>query len=55
MLPLMLNMYVARLGEAGAPLQPRIDSEIANHLGCGQILAGHDWLMARTSPPPTSR
>src|SRR5436305_5567489 len=25
MLPLMLNMYVGRLGEAGAPLQPRID------------------------------
>ncbi|MDE2363755.1 MAG: glutathione S-transferase [Hyphomicrobiales bacterium] len=33
MLPLMLQMYVARLGEAGAPLKPRIDSEIANHLG----------------------
>ena len=33
MLPLMLQMYVARLGEAGAPLAPRIDSEIANHLG----------------------
>jgi glutathione S-transferase len=33
MLPLMLKMYVGRLGDAGAPLQPRIDSEIANHLG----------------------
>jgi glutathione S-transferase len=33
MLPLMLNLYVSRLKEAGAPLQPRIDSEIANHLG----------------------
>jgi glutathione S-transferase len=33
MLPLMLNFYVARLKEAGAPLHPRIDSEIANHLG----------------------
>ena len=33
MLPLMLKMYVGRLGEGGAPLQPRIDSEIANHLG----------------------
>ena len=32
MLPLMLNMYVGRLGEAGAPLHPRIQSEIANHL-----------------------
>lgn len=33
MLPLMLNMYVMRLGEAGAPLHPRIESEIGNHLG----------------------
>jgi len=33
MLPLMLNMYVGRLKEAGAPLHPRINSEIANHLG----------------------
>ena len=33
MLPLMLKLYVGRLGEAGAPLQPRIESEIANHLG----------------------
>ncbi len=33
MLPLMLNLYVSRLGEAGAPLHPRINSELANHLG----------------------
>lgn len=33
MLPLMLNLYVSRLKEAGSPLHPRIDSEIANHLG----------------------
>ena len=33
MLPLMLNFYVSRLKEAGAPLQPRIDSEMKNHLG----------------------
>ena len=32
MLPLMLNLYVSRLGDAGAPLTPRIESEIANHL-----------------------
>src|ERR1700694_3209342 len=31
MLPLMLNLYAGRLGEAKAPLMPRIDSEIANH------------------------
>src|SRR5258705_4139779 len=33
MLPLMLNLYVSRLKEAGAPLHPRINSELANHLG----------------------
>jgi glutathione S-transferase len=33
MLPLMLKLYVSRLGEAGAPLNPRINSEIANHIG----------------------
>ncbi len=33
MLPHMLNMHVGRLKEAGAPLHPRIESEIANHDG----------------------
>lgn len=33
MLPLMMNLYISRLKEAGAPLHPRIDSEIKNHLG----------------------
>lgn len=33
MLPLMLQLYTSRLKDAAAPLQPRIDSEIANHLG----------------------
>ncbi len=32
MLPLMLALYTARLGAAAAPLAPRIDSEIENHL-----------------------
>ncbi len=32
MLPLLLAMYVRRLGDAGAPLWPRIQSEIGNHL-----------------------
>lgn len=31
MLPLMLALYTGMLGEGGAPLRPRIDSEIANH------------------------
>jgi glutathione S-transferase len=33
MLPLLLRLYVSRLGDAGAPLHPRIDSELARHLG----------------------
>lgn len=33
MLPLMMNLYLSRLKEAGAPLQPRIDGEMARHLG----------------------
>jgi glutathione S-transferase len=50
MLPLMLNMYVMRLGEAGAGLHPRIQSEIANHLGyVEKSLAGKDWLMGEFS------
>jgi len=57
MLPLMLHLYVSRLKEAGAPLHPRIESEIANHLGyvdgalkgreffVGQSLTGADVQM----------
>ncbi|MFZ3008159.1 MAG: glutathione S-transferase, partial [Phenylobacterium sp.] len=46
MLPLMLFMYVGRLGEAGAPLHPRLESEIANHLGyVDGALAGKDWIL----------
>ena len=32
MLPLLLALYVGRLGAAGAPLGPRISSEIDNHI-----------------------
>ena len=47
MLPLMINLYVMRLGEAGAPLKDRIDSEIDNHLGyIESALAGHDYILA---------
>ena len=46
MLPLMLLMYVMRLGEAGAPLHPRIESEIANHLGyIDASLEGKEFLL----------
>ena len=48
MLPLMLNLYTMRLGEAAAPLKPRIDSEIDNHLGyVNSALQGRDYLMGR--------
>jgi glutathione S-transferase len=33
MLPLLLRLYLRRLGDAGAPLEPRVTSEIENHLG----------------------
>ncbi len=46
MLPLLLKLYVSRLGEAGAPLQPRIDSELANHLGyVNGSLKDREWLL----------
>jgi glutathione S-transferase len=32
MIPLLLQIYVGTLGDAGAPLQPRIQSEVTNHL-----------------------
>jgi len=49
MLPLMLNLYVSRLKEAGAPLHPRIDSEIANHLGyVDSALKGREYFIGNT-------
>jgi glutathione S-transferase len=46
MLPLMLFMYTARLGEAAEPLKPRIESEMANHLGyVNGALESRDWLL----------
>jgi glutathione S-transferase len=46
MLPLMLNLYVSRLKEAGSPLHPRIDSELANHLGyIDGALKGRDFFV----------
>jgi glutathione S-transferase len=46
MLPLMLQLYTMRLGEAAADLQPRIGGEIENHLGyVERSLAGRDYLM----------
>jgi glutathione S-transferase len=49
MLPFLLKLYVSRLGEAGAPLAPRIESEIANHLGfVEQSLQGRHWLVGES-------
>ncbi|MFM9709722.1 glutathione binding-like protein, partial [Streptomyces galilaeus] len=31
MTPILLNLYVSRLGEAGAPLQPRIQEQLASY------------------------
>ncbi len=46
MLPLLLKLYVSRLGDAGAPLWPRIEGEIANHLGfVDRSLQGRPWLL----------
>ncbi|KUR71735.1 glutathione S-transferase [Novosphingobium fuchskuhlense] len=50
MTPILLNLYVSRLGEAGAPLRERIDEQLAAHFAyLEQILrpSGHfigdDW------------
>jgi glutathione S-transferase len=46
MLPGMLALYTGRLGDAAAPLQPRIQSERANHLGyMNAALEGKDFLV----------
>lgn len=46
MLPLMLKLYTSRLGDAAAPLAPRIQSELANHLGyVDAALQGREWLV----------
>ncbi len=48
MLPLMLQLYTMRLGEAAAPLKGRIDGEIDNNLAYIEAaLASHDYLMAQ--------
>lgn len=46
MLPLMMNFYMMRLGDAAAPLMPRVGDEIARHMGyVNQSLAGKDYLL----------
>ena len=46
-LPLMLKLYVSRLGDAGTPLHPRIEGEIARNLGyIDRSLTDREWLLA---------
>jgi glutathione S-transferase len=46
MLPLMLALYTSRLGDAAAPLGPRIMSEIDNHFSyMNNSIAKGDYLM----------
>lgn len=48
MLPLLLALYVGLLGPAGAPLQPRIQSEMANHLGyMNAALEGKEFFVGK--------
>jgi len=58
MTPILLNLYVGRLGEAGAPLHPRIDEQLESHFGfmedrllpsgwfVGETLTGADFMMS---------
>lgn len=49
MLPLLLKLYVGRLKEAGAPLAPRIESELKNHFDyMSGALADRDYFVANT-------
>ncbi len=56
MLPLMLHLYVSRLGEAGAPLSQRVESEIANHLGyIDAALQGREYLVGGELTSPLTK
>jgi len=45
-LPLMLKLYTSRLPDGGAALQPRINSELDNHLGfMNAALEEHEWFV----------
>jgi len=46
MLPVMLKLYTSRLGEAAAPLLPRVHGEIENNFGfLDSELADHDYFV----------
>jgi glutathione S-transferase len=49
MLPLLMNMYTSMLGDAAAPLRPRIESEIANNLSfMEKSLGGRAFFVGNT-------
>ena len=49
MLPFLLALYTSRLGDAGAPLQPRIQEQIGSHVGYFSAQLGdHDWLVGNS-------
>ncbi len=49
MLPVMLRLYLSRLGEAAKPLEPRVASEIENHMGyLDRLLGANDWFVGNT-------
>lgn len=49
MLPVMLTLYTMRLGDAAAPLRPRLESEIANHFGyMDKALGKSDFFVGNT-------
>ncbi len=49
MTPFLLALYTARLGEAAAPLQPRIQEQIGSHVAyLSGRLGSNDWLIDNT-------
>jgi glutathione S-transferase len=49
MTPFLLALYTARLGEAAAPLQPRIREQIGAHVAYfAGALGDNDWLVGNT-------
>jgi glutathione S-transferase len=46
MLPMMMHLYMGYLGDGAAPLRPRVDSEVANHLTyMSDALKGREYLV----------
>lgn len=49
MLPMMMALFMGMLGAAAAPLRPRIESEIANHMNyMSEALKGREYLVGQS-------